>query len=51
MLNLGDRSDQLTSSSQADQEAAQHLDQPLNVYRPGYTKYGMSLALSFRRSV
>ena len=51
MLNLDDRSDQLTSSRQADQEAAQHLDQPFNVYRPGLTKYAVLLALSFRRSV
>ena len=46
-MNLDDRSDQLTSSRQADQEAAQHLDQPFNVYRPGFTKYAVSLALSF----
>ena len=37
ILNLDDRSDQLTSSRQADQEAAQHLDQPFNVCRPGFT--------------
>ena len=47
MLNLDDRSDQLTSSSQADQEAAQHLDEPFNVIRPGYTKFGVSLSVCF----